>query len=620
MTKKSPMKTAGEARSRGGRPRTAQERRCRTIAMVMDHLGEGVAVLDEKRRVVFVNPAFTAITGYALADVQRKKPPFIRNLMRAPDTYRDMSAAMSSGRRWEGDFYDVRKGGGSYAVRLSMAPIVRVKNGMHYVALLSDVTERKRVEEQTLHQAMFDELTGLPNRRLFLDRLAVEMERAARNEARLAVLWLDLDGFKDVNDTLGHNSGDALLKQAAQRIAAAVRSGDTVARLGGDEFTIIMPSRDDDVDPAQGSQNNAASDAASMVADRVLQVLSAPFDLGDESTGISVSASIGIAVFPDDGRDREELMRNADQAMYRAKDDGKATWHFYKPSLDMDVRERLAIRNGLSGALKRNELGLHFQPKIDLASNTMVGVEALLRWQSPELGAVSPARFVPVMEETGLVVDIGQWIIREACRQHLAWRADGLPAIRIAVNLSARQLRDPAFVDSFERILGECGVGAGDIEVEITESMVMDDRQRAASALQALREMGIKIAMDDFGTGYSSLSYLNTFPIDTIKIDRSFVTDMTDDDDRANLIKAIISMGHALDRLVVAEGVETQAQADLLRQYACAQVQGYLISRPLPADGLAAYVRANPGLFPALEILPASPSIIDQAHRRLMAH
>ncbi len=446
-----------------------------------------------------------------------------------------------------------------------------------------DITMRKEREERIQFQANYDALTGLPNRSLFLDRLNQGSIRSKREDKKLALMFIDLDGFKYVNDTLGHHIGDLLLQKAASRLTECVRATDTVARLGGDEFTIIMPSLDD---PAR----------VSLVAQRILDKLAKPFHLkGEEAI---VSGSIGITMYPDDATESNDLLKNADAAMYRAKDQGKATFQYYTSDLNEEVKERVAIKTGLSKAMERNEFSLHYQPKLDLHSNRFTGVEALMRWNSADLGLVSPVRFIPSLEETGLVVEVGEWVIRSACEQHRRWMEEGLPPIRVAVNLSARQLRESTFVSIVNNVLNENGVDPKFLEIEITESMLMLDSGTAVVALSRLHDMGIAIAMDDFGTGYSSLNYLKQFPIDTIKIDRSFVAEIATDPDDAEIIKTIISMSKTLNRKVIAEGVETDEQLSILKEYHCDEIQGYLISRPMLADDLTGLLKKQ-GFVPA---------------------
>jgi len=410
---------------------------------------------------------------------------------------------------------------------------------------------------------------------LFMDRLEQLLSQNRRRASKMGIILIDLDGFKLVNETLGHEMGDELLKQSADRLSECVRAGDTVARLGGDEFIILMSELVD--------SNHAAS-----LGQRVLDVVAEPFLLGDHEA--YVSASLGITVYPDDGVKTTQLLRNADAAMYKAKERGKANFRFYTTDMNKNAQERLVLKNGLTKALGRGEFELLYQPKLDLAEDRVTGVEALMRWKSPDLGRVSPEQFIPILEETGHVVEVGEWAIRTACEQHLAWRKAGLPPVRVAVNLSARQLRELDFVDMFRNIMQETGIGPDGLEVEITESMIMSDAENSVIAIKALHDAGIHVAMDDFGTGYSSLSYLKRFPIDTIKIDRSFVNDIATNPDDAEIIRTIISMGRTLNRKIVAEGVESEDQLKLLKEYRCDQIQGYYLSRPLPAHELQMFM------------------------------
>ncbi|MDH5490257.1 MAG: EAL domain-containing protein, partial [Rhodospirillaceae bacterium] len=416
--------------------------------------------------------------------------------------------------------------------------------------------------------------TGLPNRSLFIDRLNQSLPSMARSNKKLALLFIDLDGFKVVNDTLGHDIGDELLQQAAERLGHCVRTGDTVARLGGDEFTITMPNLDD--------LKNAP-----IVAQRSLEALSKPFVIGGHEA--FVSASIGITIFPDDATTSQELLKNADAAMYKAKDEGKANYQYFTADMNLQVKERMIIKNGLIKALENDELSLFYQPKLDMKTNKITAVEALMRWDNPELGSITPFVFIPVLEESGLVVEVGEWAIKRACEQHNEWLKRGLPPMKMAVNLSARQLREKAFVSIVEKTLKKAKLDVKYFEVEITESMLMSDAPNIVAALRKLHEMGIHVSMDDFGTGYSSLSYLKRFPIDTIKIDRSFVSDIATDQDDAEIIRTIINMGKTLNRNVIAEGVETVEQFNMLKEYECDEIQGYYISRPLTGDDFVSF-------------------------------
>ena len=553
------------------------EKDLRLAAKVIEATSEAVVITDSKFRVTSVNPSFTEMTGYRASEVKGRLASFYSAVKRDRGLLADMRKAIKSKGRWEGEFWNRRKNNEKYAARLSLSAITDTDGKKRqYVALISDITKRKQDEEYIRHQANYDSLTGLPNRELFLDRLTQALSNMSRTGQKLALMFLDLDGFKLINDTLGHKAGDLLLREASRRLSGCVRDTDTVARLGGDEFTVIMPSV---TDPRK----------VPVIAQRVLDSLSEAFVLAGHET--FVSCSIGITIYPDDAADANELLKNADSAMYRAKDQGKANYQFYTSDLNEQVKEQLVLKNGLVRAKERGELSLHYQPKLDIRSGRITGVEALMRWNAAELGSVPPAKFIPVLEETGMVVDIGEWAIRTACRQHIAWRDMGLPPIPVAVNLSARQLREQNFVSIVRQILKETGVGPENLEIEITESMLMSDTANVVTSLEKLHDMGICIAMDDFGTGYSSLSYLKRFPIDTIKIDRSFIADIATDTDDVEIIKAIITMGQSLNRKIIAEGVETAEQLSILKKYQCDEIQGYVFSHPLPGESLANFFK-----------------------------
>ena len=561
------------------RVRRKAEQELLLAGKIIENFNEGVMIFDRDMKVFSINPAFTEITGYRAKDIIGKKPHFQKVLEENEELSGEIWQALDKKDRWQGEFWNKRKNGDEYAERLSISAIADESgNVQEYAVVISDVTKRKQDEEHIRFQANYDALTGLPNRTLFMDRLAQSLPAMRRSETNLGLMFIDLDGFKLVNDTLGHNVGDQLLMEAAGRLQKCIRDGDTVARLGGDEFTIIMPNLADPRD-------------APLVAQRVLDALSKPFQLqGHESF---ISGSIGITVFPDDATDPNELIKNADAAMYRAKEQGKANYNFYTADLNEQVKERMVLKNGLSKALENGEFSLFYQPKLKTMTEEVTGVEALMRWNSPELGMVSPVRFIPILEETGLLVEVGEWALRTACMQHKAWLDEGLPPISVAVNLSARQLREDDFVPLFDKVLNEAGIGPEGLEVEITESMLMSDATRAVEALEEISAMGIQVSMDDFGTGYSSLSYIKRFPIDTIKIDRSFVSDIATNPDDAEIIKTIINMGQTLNRKIVAEGVETEEQLTILREYRCDEIQGYYFSPPLPAEEATAFLKQS---------------------------
>ncbi len=444
-----------------------------------------------------------------------------------------------------------------------------------------DVTARKEMELRLAHLANHDLLTGLPNRNLLIDRLNQALIAAKRHGRAAAVLFLDLDRFKTINDSLGHSIGDRLLKAVAERLRRCVREGDTVARLGGDEFVVIL---DDMAQPQD----------AALVAKKILEGLLPPFRVelpeGGGTQEFFLTASIGISLHPADGEDAGTLLKNADTAMYRAKERGGGSYQFFTPEMDARTRQRLSLEHALRNALARAEFVLHYQPQIDLATQEVIGVEALLRWHRPEQGLVAPAEFIPLLEETGLIVPVGEWVLSEACRQAKAWRAAGLPPWRMAVNLSARQLRDERFADTVAKVLADTGMDPRYLELEITESAVMQQVEASIELLRRVRALGVRLAMDDFGTGYSSLSHLKLLPIDAVKIGQSFVRDIPADENDAAIVQAIIVLARTLGLEVIAEGVEAPAQLAFLRARGCDAMQGYLFSRTLPAEELARFL------------------------------
>jgi diguanylate cyclase (GGDEF)-like protein len=433
--------------------------------------------------------------------------------------------------------------------------------------------ERKRYQEALEHQANYDVLTGLPNRNLLHDRLKRAVF-AQRNVRPIAVVFIDLDHFKFINDSLGHTQGDKLLAIIAERLNSIVRDGDTVARLGGDEFVLVL-----------NDQNK--EEVIFRAMHRVLKKISEPMTIDGQELYITCSA--GVSLYPQDGPDVETLLKTADVAMYRAKDQGRNNFQFYTPEMNDLANERLALEHSLRRALERNELLLYFQPKVELATGGVVGAEALLRWQHPESGLIAPDRFVPIAEETGLILQIGAWVLKAACNQSRMWQEAGLPPVTMAVNLSARQFRQENFVNIVTQILHETGLNPGQLEMELTESMLMHNANAAITILGELRSLGVRLSLDDFGTGYSSLSYLSRLPMDTLKIDRSFVHHLGGPNESGHsvLAQAIISLGHSLNLRVIAEGVETAAQLKFLKTHACDEAQGFYFGEPMPPDEYA---------------------------------
>ncbi len=434
---------------------------------------------------------------------------------------------------------------------------------------------RKRAEERLAYVAQFDALTGLPNRTLFRDRLSQAMTRAERGGSQLAVMLLDLDRFKEINDTLGHRAGDRLLQAVAERLTSVLRTVDTVARLGGDEFTVIL-------------EDAESVDAVTLVAEKVVGALARPFPLDDQEYFLTVSA--GITMYPSNPGDIETLIMNADVAMYDAKDKGKNNFQFYRAEMNAMKQERLSLEGQLRRATERGELFIQYQPQTDLRTNRIVGAEALLRWRHPELGLIEPNHFIPIAEQTNLILQIGKWVLHHACAQNVAWQRAGMPRVRVAVNVSARQFR-AELLETVATALEQTGLAPDCLELEITEGLLIEDPDAASAVLTELKALGVHVAIDDFGSGYSSLSYLKHFPLDSLKIDRGFVRDLSFDPDDASIARAIIALGHSLDLKVIAEGVETPQQLAFLRDHHCDVVQGFLFGAPVMADEMAALLR-----------------------------
>ena len=543
---------------------------------------EAIVVVDEDFHVILFNPTAEAIFGCPAAEavggsVERFIPPRLRDAWRAY-----LAEFLAGGRRVirMGDHAEIaglRADGEEFPVELSLARITHSGPPL-YSAVLNDVSARRRDAARLLALANDDPLTALPNRALFHQRLQRALLRAQRFNEGVAVLVIDLDRFKNVNDTLGHEVGDRVLQAVADRLKAGVREVDTVSRLGGDEFAVLV-------------ENVTETRIVATIAGKLLKEIAEVLMLGGHE--YQITASIGISAYPADGSDATTLLKNADIAMYRAKEQGKNNVQFYAAEMNAHSMARLSLETGLRHALDRGEFLLHYQPKVDIASGRIVGMEALVRWMRPQLGMVSPAEFIPLAEETGLIVPIGAWVLRAACERNSAWQRLGMAPLRVAVNLSARQFVQANLVSEVARVLDASRLAPASLELEITESMVMDNPERAIQTLRQLKSMGIALAIDDFGTGYSSLGYLKRFPIDNIKIDRSFIKDIPRNADDATITRTIIDMTHNLRLRVVAEGVETAAQLDFLRRHGCDEMQGYYFSRPLAEDAFLALVRAQ---------------------------
>ncbi len=466
-----------------------------------------------------------------------------------------------------------------YYISLSGEPIFDANGDFTgYRGVSREITEQKVAEENIYYMARHDSLTGLPNRLMFSSSLDITLSTAKRYGRGFAVMFIDLDRFKFINDTLGHEAGDTLLKEIAHRFRQVLRASDVVARLGGDEFVVLVQEAND-------------REHATSVARKLLSTAIRPIMLVSQEC--RVTASIGIAMYPQDGEDEQTLMKNADSAMYFAKEEGKNNFQFYASEINSLSLEKLALESNLRHAMARDEFSLHYQAKVDLRSGGITGVEALLRWHNPELGSVPPGKFIPIAEDTGLIVPIGRWVLKTACEQNIAWQRQGLPPINMAVNLSVRQFADEKLLEDIAAILQETGMAPELLELEITEGMIIHNVERAIRLLTAIKQMGVRLAIDDFGTGYSSLGQLKNFPIDTLKVDRSFIRDLATDSEDKAITSAIIAMGKTLSLTVVAEGVETSEQQAFLRDQACDEMQGYYFSKPIAPDDFAALLRAN---------------------------
>jgi len=550
------------------------ESRLELWAKVFEASSESIMVTNAEREIVTVNRAFQRTTSFEYSEVVGRQPDFLRSGHHSDSFFEQVWRTARTRGSWQGEQWIRRKNGETFPIWVVVNAVRNARGDViHFVATFLDISERKDNERRISHLAHHDTLTDLPNRALCLDRLNVAVQQAKRNGRRVGVLFMDLDRFKSINDTLGHHVGDGLLRSVAKRLLEVVRSGDTVSRLGGDEFVVIFS----DVD--------GAGEVAEIVEKRLIPSIRAPHLL--DGVELNVSCSVGVAVYPENGDTVDILMRNADAAMYHAKEEGRNNAQFFTAEMDKAQRERLQIEHDLHNAVERDELRLHYQPRIDALSGELVAVEALVRWQHPEHGLVPPGQFIAVAEECGLIVPIGYWVIEEACRQQAEWRDEGVGDLRVSINLSAAQFQDEGLVEGVAVILKRHRNNPGSIEFELTESLLMIDRGRTIDQLHGIKELGVSLSIDDFGTGYSSLNYLYRFPIDKLKIDQSFVSDMLTDPKDYAITHAIIGLGHTLGLKVVGEGVETIEQRFALASAGCDELQGYYFSRPLPAGDLA---------------------------------
>lgn len=547
---------------------------------VLQNVVDGILTFDADGYITSANPAVEHLFGHAAERLIGRHVSALFDGLPIGVLHRLASRLEADGDRWASrrmELQGVHQDGTRFPAEMTLSRL-DLPGVLSFIAVVENISERKEAEQRLKYMANYDTLTGLPNRALLCDRLEHAMRQAERAERLVGVLFLDLDRFKNINDTLGHHAGDQLLKVVAERLRRCVRNSDTVARLGGDEFMVIV-------------ENMGHVDEAVRVAQSIRASFESPISI--EERDVFVTPSIGITFYPLDDSTADALLRNADSAMYRAKAMGGDGVQFFTQALNDQASERLALENALRQALAKSEFDLHYQPRVCVSSGRVLGVEALLRWNHPELGNVTPDRFIPVLEDTGQIDAVGAWVLRRACEQSVAWRSDGLAPMRMAVNISARQIRSGHLVPLVDQVLADTGLPPDGLELEITESAMIENIEDTADTLHQLTRRGIHIALDDFGTGYSALSYLRRFPIDTLKIDRSFISEVPDNADDARVVSALVAIAESLDMRVTAEGVETPAQLRFLRGLGCDEVQGFLISRPQPAANLCAWLAAR---------------------------
>ena len=550
--------------------RKLNENKLRQAATIFMQVNEGVVITDANIKILTVNQAFCDISGYKKDELIGESPAIWRSDYQDEGFYQNLWGMLSETRRWRGEVMNRRKNGDLYPAWLTISAVHDDQGEVvNYVSIISDISSLKQSQERVEYLAHHDLLTDLPNRLLFNDRLEHALQRAVRHKTMVAVLFLDLDNFKAINDGLGHPIGDKVLRFAASRLHRLVREEDTVARIAGDEFSIIL-------------EDIVNTEDVATLADKIIDAYRSPFYIDNHE--LHVTVSVGISIAPDDGLDVTTLVKNADAAMYQAKERGKADYCFYTEELTVKALDRLKIENHLRKALINDELELYYQPQYELETGRLIGAEVLLRWLNHALGRVPPDRFIPLAESTGLILPIGEWVLTEACRQAKQWSDLGLDVGRISVNVAGQQVRHGHIVSVVKQALQETGLDSSMLELEITESFIMQQTEQAISTLAELRELDIALSIDDFGTGYSSLSYLKQLPINKLKIDRSFVRDIPTDKDSEAIVSAVIALGKSLNLEVIAEGVETESQCEFLRSRSCDEVQGYFFNRPMPTN------------------------------------
>lgn len=554
------------------------ERHLRLYSEVFSHVGEGIMITDADNRIIEVNDAVVRMTGYSRDELIGNEPGSLKSGLHEPAFYEKLWQTLRESGCWQGEIFD-RSRDGRVIPLLESISEVRDSNGevTHHIALMTDITSLKETQTRLDFLAHHDALTELPNRLLFNDRLRHAIEHARREGHSLALLFIDLDRFKNINDSLGHQVGDMLLIEAAQRLRTLVRRADTLARLGGDEFVILMEAATTPL-------------AAVNFADKVVESIKQPFTVAGME--LHIGCSIGITIFPEDGEDATSLLKNADAAMYRAKEAGRDGHMRYSAELSEAMRHKMELDNALRSAVRLGDFELHYQPIMDIVQGKVVACEALIRWQGGPENARTPDIFIPVAEETRLIVPLGEWVLREALGRQRAWRDAGLELAYVSVNISAVQLAQPDFIDRVTALLAEAGVHGSELQIEMTENVLMADIELCARVLAQLRQRGVRVAIDDFGTGYSSLAYLKQLPIDNLKIDRSFVRDIPGDASDCAIAAAIIGLARTLGLDAIAEGIETREQQDYLARVGCEKVQGYLHARPMPATEFEGFVKS----------------------------
>lgn len=547
------------------------------LSLAVAQSPNSVVITDLKANIEYVNASFTRVTGYSLEEAMGQNPRIMQSGRMDRAIYADMWAHLTRGDLWRGELINRRKDGSEFTESALISPVRQLQGQItNYLAIKEDITEQKAARQRIENLVHFDTLTGLPNRTLLLDRFNFALSLAQRSNEPLAVMTLDLDHFKDINDVFGYSVGDQLLLELARRIKATLREQDTIARKGGDEFVFILPNTD--------------ADEAALVASKLLELVAQPTRLAEHE--LITTASIGIAICPSDGADLETLSKNSEVAMYRVKQDVRNSFCFFSQEMQAHSARILQLNFALRQALARHELHLHYQPQLSIDGQRVVGAEALLRWQHPELGQISPGEFIPIAEDSGQIIPIGEWVLRTAAQQLKTWLDRGLPPMVVAVNLSAVQFRQAHIADVITRIVDDAQLPHEYFEVELTEAASMKDPQAAVAVMNSLHERGIRMSIDDFGTGYSSLSYLKKFKVNKLKIDQSFVRNLSDDPEDQAIVSTIINLASSLGLHTIAEGVETASQLAHLRAHGCDEVQGYYFSRPLPVEQFEQFVRA----------------------------